>query len=40
MTLANEVFNLALWYNDGLTCVESNNHGLTTISSVETFGLS
>ena len=37
-TLANEVYNLALWYNDALTCVESNNHGLTTITQLRHLG--
>jgi hypothetical protein len=37
-TLANEVYMLALWYNDALTCVESNNHGLTTIVQLRHLG--
>ena len=37
-TLANEVYNLSLWYNDALTCVESNNHGLTTITQLRHMG--
>ena len=37
-TLANEVYNLALWYKDALTCVESNNHGLTTIVQLRHLG--
>ena len=37
-TLANEVYNLALWYNGALTCVESNNHGLTTIVQLRHLG--
>ena len=37
-TLANEVYNLALWYNDALCCVESNNHGLTTIVQLRHLG--
>jgi hypothetical protein len=37
-TLAHEVFRLALWYNDALTCVESNNHGLTTITQLRHLG--
>ena len=37
-TLANEVYNLALWYNDALTCVESNNHGLTTLVQLRHLG--
>lgn len=36
--LAHEVFNLALWYRDALTCVESNNHGLTTITELRHLG--
>ena len=36
--LANEVYNLALWYKDALTCVESNNHGLTTIVQLRHLG--
>ena len=28
----------ALWYNDALTCVESNNHGLTTIIQLRHLG--
>ena len=37
-TLANEVIRLAWWYNDALTCVESNNHGLTTIVQLRHLG--
>ena len=37
-TLAHEVYMLALWYNDALTCVESNNHGLTTITHLRHMG--
>ena len=37
-TLANEVHLLALWYNNALTCVESNNHGLTTIVQLRHLG--
>ena len=37
-TLAHEVYMLALWYNDALTCVESNNHGLTTITQLRQMG--
>ena len=37
-TLANELYNLALWYKDALTCVESNNHGLTTIVQLRHLG--
>jgi len=36
--LAHEVFRLALWYRDALTCVESNNHGLTTITMLRQLG--
>ena len=36
--LAQEVFWLALWYRDALTCVESNNHGLTTITELRHLG--
>ena len=36
--LAVEVFHLALWYRDALTCVESNNHGLTTITELRHLG--
>jgi len=32
--LAEEVFMLGLYYNDALCCVESNNHGLTTITEL------
>ena len=38
-TLATEVYRLALWYNDALTCVESNNHGLTTIVQLRHWGI-
>ena len=37
-TLAHEVHMLALWYNDALTCVESNNQGLTTIVQLRHLG--
>ena len=37
-TLAHEVYMMALWYNDALTCVESNNHGLTTITQLRHLG--
>ena len=37
-TLAHEVYMLALWFNDALTCVESNNHGLTTITQLRHMG--
>ena len=36
--LATEVFNLGLWYRDALCCVESNNHGLTTITELRHLG--
>ena len=36
--LAEEVFMLGLWYNDALCCVESNNHGLTTITQLRQLG--
>ena len=36
--LAEEVFMLGLWYNDALCCVESNNHGLTTIVQLRHLG--
>ncbi len=36
--LAHEVYRMALWYNDALTCVESNNHGLTTIVQLRHLG--
>ena len=36
--LATEVFNLGLWYRDALCCVESNNHGLTTITVLRQLG--
>ena len=36
--LAHEVFRLALWYRDALTCVESNNHGLTTLTVLRQLG--
>tara|TARA_B100001142_G_scaffold205482_1_gene203826 strand:+ start:294 stop:980 length:687 start_codon:yes stop_codon:yes gene_type:complete len=32
--LAEEVFMLGLYFNDALCCVESNNHGLTTITEL------
>ena len=37
-TLANEVYNLALWYKDALTGVECNTHGLTTIVQLRHLG--
>jgi hypothetical protein len=36
--LAYEVFRMSLWYNNALTCVESNNHGLTTIVQLRHLG--
>ena len=36
--LAEEVKNLGLWYNKALCCVESNNHGLTTIVQLRHLG--
>ena len=36
--LAAEVFNVGLWYRDALCCVESNNHGLTTITVLRQLG--
>ena len=36
--LAHEVFMLGLWFNSGLCCVESNNHGLTTITQLRHLG--
>jgi len=36
--LAHEVYRLSLWYRDALTCVESNNHGLTTITVLRQLG--
>ena len=36
--LAAEVKKLGLWYNDALCCVESNNHGLTTITVLRQLG--
>ena len=35
---AYEIQNMALWYRDALTCVESNNHGLTTITELRHLG--
>ena len=35
---AHEIHNMALWYRDALTCVESNNHGLTTITELRHLG--
>jgi len=36
--LAEEVMSVGLWYNDALCCVESNNHGLTTITQLRQLG--
>jgi len=36
--LAVEVTRLGLWYRDALCCVESNNHGLTTITILRQLG--
>ena len=36
--IAFEVSNLGLWYNNALCCVESNNHGLTTIVQLRHLG--
>ena len=36
--LSEEVHMLGLWYNDALCCVESNNHGLTTIVQLRHLG--
>ena len=36
--LAEEVYSLGLWYRDALCCVESNNHGLTTITELRHLG--
>jgi hypothetical protein len=36
--LADEVLSLGLWYRDALCCVESNNHGLTTITMLRQLG--
>ena len=36
--LAEEVYNLGMWYNRALCCVESNNHGLTTIVQLRHLG--
>ena len=35
---ANEILMLGLWYRDALCCVESNNHGLTTITQLRHLG--
>mgnify|MGYP001161262301 CR=1 FL=1 len=36
--LAEEVMALGLWYRSALCCVESNNHGLTTITELRHLG--
>ena len=36
--LAAEVTHVGLWYRDALCCVESNNHGLTTITMLRQLG--
>lgn len=36
--LAKEVYNLGIWYGNALCCVESNNHGLTTITILRQLG--
>ena len=36
--LAYEVHNLGIWYGNALCCVESNNHGLTTITQLRQLG--
>ena len=36
--LAEEVLSVGLWYRDALCCVESNNHGLTTITMLRQLG--
>ncbi len=36
--LAQEVLNVGLWYRDALCCVESNNHGLTTLTVLRQLG--
>ena len=36
--LAVEVTRLGLWYRDALCCVETNNHGLTTITILRQLG--
>ena len=36
--LADEVDNIGRWYNQALCCVESNNHGLTTITELRHLG--
>ena len=36
--LAEEVLSLGMWYRNALCCVESNNHGLTTITELRHLG--
>lgn len=36
--LADEVDNIGRWFNQALCCVESNNHGLTTITELRHLG--
>ena len=36
--LAYEVYNIGIWYGNALCCVESNNHGLTTITQLRQLG--
>ena len=36
--LADEVSNVGNWFNQALCCVESNNHGLTTITELRHLG--
>ena len=36
--LAQEVYNIGIWYGNALCCVESNNHGLTTITQLRQLG--
>ena len=36
--LAEEVLSIGLWYRDALCCVESNNHGLTTLTVLRQLG--
>ncbi len=36
--LAEEVYSVGLWFNSALSCVESNNHGLTTITELRHLG--
>jgi len=36
--LAQEVMNVGLWFRDALCCVESNNHGLTTLTVLRQLG--